>query len=220
MDVERQSHSADDGQTLRKTCTPDVVITSGRAVLCSMVGVCSWARVEGDAVQGVLLTGTSGAGKSTVASEVFELLVSLARGAAFIDLDALAKCDAGEDEGFFGSAVMAENLASVWPNYRRRGVAKLVLARAVPDVAELDRIRMSIPDVRLTVVLIVVDAASLRTRLASRDIGAREGRYATNAVELQDRMRQARLADFTVENGAARSASAVAAEVLERWVTS
>lgn len=182
--------------------------------------MCAVVMGEGDGVVGVLLTGTSGVGKSTVASEVFELLVAKERGAAFIDLDALAKCDAGEDDGFFGSVVMAENLASVWPNYRRRGVTKLVLARAVPDLVELERVRTSLPDVRLTVALIVANAEQLRTRLSTRDHGERAGRYLAGAVELQDRMQQAGVADFTINNDGGRSVPSVARDVITRWTTS
>ncbi len=172
-------------------------------------------RVE--PVEGLLLTGTSGVGKSTVALEVFEQLVAVQRGSAFVDLDAIARCDADDDDGFFGSAIMAENLQSVWPNYRRRGVVRLVLARAVPDAVELNRIQASLPDVRLTVALLIAAPGPLAVRLAGRDSGARQGRYATTAVELQEQMSAAGIADFTVDNGESRSVSAVAAEISEQW---
>jgi CubicO group peptidase (beta-lactamase class C family) len=138
-------------------------------------------------VDGLLLTGTSGAGKSTVAAEVYEQLVARRRGSALIDLDAIAKCDAGDDEGFFGSVIMAENLALLWPNYRHRGVSRLVLARAVPDEDELRRVRAAVPDVQLTVGLLTADAETLGARLAARDRGELAGRYVARAVDMQSR---------------------------------
>ena len=40
--------------------------------------------------------------------------------------------------------LMLENLAAIWPNYSRRGVTHLVLARVVETLTELDKCRSAI----------------------------------------------------------------------------
>ena len=167
--------------------------------------------------QGLVLTGTSGVGKSTVAGEVYEVLVARQPGSAMIDLDALAKCDAGEDRGFFGSTIMAENLSVIWPNYRRRGVSHLVMARAVPDRSELQRLEAAVSDITLTVCLLTADPAVLSERLAVRDIGALRGRRSQDAARLQARMIESGIPDFTIATDGASDLETLATEILRRW---
>jgi hypothetical protein len=167
----------------------------------------------------LLLTGTSAAGKSIVASEVYEQLVRAGKGSAWIDLDAIARCDTDDNlGGFFGSEIMAENLALIWPNYRRHGVHKLVLSRAVPNGAELARLHTALPGVAITVCLLTASASTLQRRLSERDRGELAGRRAGAALALQDEMVRAGIADFQVENDDATDLAAVASHVLRLWV--
>lgn len=91
------------------------------------------------AVRVLLLTGTVGAGKTTIAAEINDLLGEHHVPNAAIDLDALAW--QRPPDGPWNEALTFENLAAIWPNYRRRGVTHLVLARVLEDRAELDRYR-------------------------------------------------------------------------------
>lgn len=173
--------------------------------------------IVGTPVRGLLLNGTSGAGKSTIAAEVWERLVGRSPGSAFIDLDAIAKCDTGQSDDFYGSALMEENLASMWPNYQRREVTTLVLARAVPDRAELNRLHSAVPDIDLTVVLLVSDEVTLAHRLARRDLGQLAGRRLKGAVELQTIMLASGIAHAVIENNLDSDLIDVTDRVLDSW---
>jgi hypothetical protein len=173
------------------------------------------------APRALLLTGTSAAGKSIVAGEVYEQLVRAGRGSAWIDLDSIARCDTADNiGGFFGSEIMAENLALLWPNYRRRGVDKLVLSRAVPNEAELARLQAALPGIAMTVCLITASATTLERRLRERDLGELAGRRAEGALALQDEMLGAGIVDFQVENDDSADLVAIAAQVLRLWTPS
>jgi hypothetical protein len=166
----------------------------------------------------LLLTGTSAAGKSIVAGEVYEQLVRAGSGSAWIDLDSIARCDTdGNLGGFFGSEIMSENLALIWPNYRRHGVDKLVLSRAVPNGAELVRVQAALPGVAITVCLLTASASTLERRLRERDLGELAGRRVGAAVALQDEMVRAGIVDFQVDNDDSTDLAAVAGQVLRLW---
>src|SRR6476661_8393076 len=85
--------------------------------------------VERSPVSGLLLTGGVGAGKTTLAVEVGELLRAHRVAHAVIDLDWLGWCAVSFD----GAAqlqrrrLLAANLAAVWGNYRQQGVSRVVL---------------------------------------------------------------------------------------------
>lgn len=102
----------------------------------------------------LVLSGAYGAGKSTVAVEIADMLE--ARGAPFaaIDLDWLTWSNvpgADHDE----LQLLLSNLGAVVANYRAAGARRFVLAYAVADLAALEAIRtvmaMPIKLVRLTV---------------------------------------------------------------------
>ncbi|MFT3855679.1 MAG: DUF4440 domain-containing protein [Ilumatobacteraceae bacterium] len=165
----------------------------------------------------LLLTGTSAAGKSAVAGEVYEQLVRAGPGSAWIDLDAIAHCDTDDNHGgFFGSEIMAENLASIWPNYRRRGIDKLILSRAIPNAVELTRIRTALPDVAITVCLLTASATTLERRLHDRDLGELAGRRIGAAVALQDQMTRSGIADLHIDNDDS-DLTTIAAQILQHW---
>ena len=116
--------------------------------------------------EGVLLTGSYGSGKSSVAAEIAYLLERQGEPYALLDLDYLSW--AGPDTGDRAAEIdlLTQNLAALTPNYRRRGVTLFVLAHFVRSVAEVQAIQdaMSLP---LKVVRLTVPLAAIEQRLAS-----------------------------------------------------
>ena len=79
----------------------------------------------------LIITGTMGAGKTSVLGEASDILALRGIVHAAIDLDALglAHLPSAAD----GDGVMYRNLQSVCENYSSLGVKRLLLARAIED---------------------------------------------------------------------------------------
>jgi uridine kinase len=86
--------------------------------------------------EAVLITGVYGAGKSSVAEEIADVLEKQGAPYAVVDLDWLGWF--GPEDEVTHQRVLAQNLAAVVNNYRAAGVRLFVLAYAVPDAAQLE----------------------------------------------------------------------------------
>ena len=94
-------------------------------------------------LEGVLITGVYGSGKSSVAAEVAYLLEQRQQSYALLDLDYLswagtARSDRAEEFG-----LLLHNLADVTRNYRRGGIRRFVLAYFVRAAAEVRALRQA-----------------------------------------------------------------------------
>jgi len=131
--------------------------------------------VERSPVSGLLLTGGVGAGKTTLAVEVGELLRAHRVAHAVIDLDWLGWCAVSFD----GAAqlqrrrLLAENLAAVWGNYRQQGVSRAVLAGSIVSAEHLGAVRRAIGNIPLRVIRIAVPVELALERLELRDPGSK-----------------------------------------------
>ena len=166
----------------------------------------------------LLITGTVGAGKTTVAFEISDVLRQREVPNAAIDLDGLTVMWPWTSK--WHADLMFQNLASIWPNYQAHGATHLVLAHVLEDAAELDRYRAAVPGAEITVVRLVVPEETRKVRLRSRipQQGARDWHLA-RTVELEAILAAAANEHFTVENGS-RDVRNVAVEILQRagWV--
>src|SRR5438445_9804198 len=97
----------------------------------------------------LIISGSMGAGKTTVLGEVSDILTMSGIPHAAVDLDALgmASLPAGAPDD-----LMFRNLAAVWKNYASAGLTRLLIARAVESAAELEQIRAAVPGSRLSCV--------------------------------------------------------------------
>lgn len=176
-------------------------------------------KTAGMPVPTLLITGTVGVGKSTVAVEISDALAALEVPNAAVDLDALVWHWPPTSE--WNSDLMFEDLASLWPNYRAHGATRLVLARVLEDRAELARYRAAVPGAQITVCRLVAPEAVRVTRLRTRmPPGPSREWHLDRTVELESILGRLAYEEFTVENGD-RPVRDVALEVLVRagWVT-
>lgn len=166
----------------------------------------------------LLLSGTVGVGKSTVAAEINDVLAELMIPNAAVDLDALVW--QWPSSGKWNSNLMFENLASLWPNYQSHGAGHLIIARVLEDRSELVRYENAVPGAVITVCRLTVPEAVRLDRLALRmPPGPSRDWHLARSVELESILARQGCEDFTVENGD-RPVREVAVEVLVRagWV--
>ncbi|MFT3855510.1 MAG: hypothetical protein QM733_22690 [Ilumatobacteraceae bacterium] len=171
-------------------------------------------------VRVLLITGTVGVGKSTIAAAINDVLAERRIPNAAVDLDSLVW--QWPPDSPWNHRLMLDNLAAIWPNFAARGVTHLVLARVLEDRAELDDYRTVIPGAEITVCRLVADEVLRVDRLLARmPPGPSRDWHLARTVELDRALDQVAVADLTVRNDA-RDIADVALEILAAigWITS
>ena len=166
----------------------------------------------------LIITGTMGAGKTTVLAQASDILALRQIAHAAIDLDALglaylpsATCNDG---------VMYNNLRSVCENYAALGVQRFLLARAIEGRAQLERCRDIIPATNMVVCRLTASIEAMKRRIEKRESGVSQREYVARVAKLNVILDHARLEHFTVSNEN-RSSSDVALEMLVKagWIS-
>jgi len=166
----------------------------------------------------LIITGTMGAGKTTVLGEASDILALRQIAHAAIDLDALGLAHlpsaAGNDD------VMYRNLQSVCKNYASLGVRRLLLARAIEDRAELELCRDIVSATNIVVCRLTASIETMQQRVKIREAGVSRQEYVARVAKLNAILDGAHLEDFSVrsENG---SLTEIAHEILLKagWIS-
>ena len=166
-------------------------------------------------VPAIVVTGTVGAGKSSVAGELQHLLGHQGIPHAGVDLDTLSECWPAPPDDPFNTRVMLKNLACVWSTYRQAGAQRLVLAGVLEHREELDAYRRAVPGLLPVVCRLVASTPTLRQRLSRREIGSGLAWHLARAEELAAQLEETGLEDFVVHNES-RTIQETAIEVLTR----
>lgn len=87
----------------------------------------------------LVINGTIGAGKTSTAAAVHDVLAEEGARSAFIDADYLCQAAPLPDGDPFGQGLLFANLAAVAPVYRAQGYGCIVIARVVEDARDRDR---------------------------------------------------------------------------------
>jgi hypothetical protein len=169
--------------------------------------------VDEDRTKAALLTGTVGSGKTALAVEMAAALGDRGIATAVVDLDWLGWFH-GSDDHAIGDLIV-ENLIAVWPNFRSRGARRLVLARMLHSVDELEALKGALPGVDLVVVRVVASPDTIEERLRRRDTGAELAEHLDAAPGMTRVLDGLGLEDVRVTNEG-RPVTEVAAEVLGR----
>ena len=175
--------------------------------------------MTGVVVPVLIITGSVGVGKTTVAHEVGRLLRPSGVPYAVVDMDALAGSYPPPPEDGFNARMALRNLASIWRNYADAGVRRLVLAYVFENRSELEPVGQAVPGAELTVVRLHATHHALRERVAHRERGSSREWHLHRAVELADLMDRERIEDHLVHTDG-RDVIEVARAILEqtRWI--
>jgi hypothetical protein len=166
----------------------------------------------------LIITGTMGAGKTSVMGEASDILALRQIDHAAIDVDALGL--AHLPSGACSDSVMYDNLRSVCKNYAALGVQRFLLARAMEDSAELKRCRDIVPVTNTVVCRLTASIAAMKQRVRARETGVSQREYVARVAKLNVILDHAQLEDFTVTNEN-RLLNDVALEMLTkaRWIS-
>jgi hypothetical protein len=164
----------------------------------------------------LLITGSMGAGKTTVLNEASDILTAREIAHAAIDLDALGLAHL---PGGRPLDLMLQNLAAIWANYAVAGISRVLLAGAVETLDELERIGHAIPGCRIVVGRLTAPVTVMQERVATRERGIQADTYVSRVPVLEALLDLARLEDFSVPNDGA-PLTMVARELLQRaaWI--
>jgi hypothetical protein len=166
----------------------------------------------------LLLTGTVGAGKTTIAWHINDELAEREIGNTALDLDLLVAQWPSTSK--WNQDLMFESIAALWPIHMAHGSTHLVLARVLEDHDDVARYEAAIPGADITICRIVAPQESRIERLLGRmPPGQLREWHIERTVELHDILEAKRHEDFVVENGD-RPVRDVAIEVLTKagWI--
>jgi hypothetical protein len=165
----------------------------------------------------LIITGSMGAGKTSVLAEASDILALRHVVHAAIDLDALGL--AHLPSAAVNDGAMYRNLESVCRNYAAIGVTRILLARAMEDRAELELCRSVVTAANTQVCRLTASMATMQQRVKIRESGVLQREYVDRVAILDTILDRAQLEDFAVINED-RSISEVAQEMLSKagWI--
>ncbi len=166
----------------------------------------------------LVITGTMGAGKTTVLGEASDILALLHMAHAAIDLDALGLAHLASTAS--NDDVMYRNLRSICRNYASIGVGHFLLARALENRAELELCRGVVSASNTIVCRLTASIKTMQQRVKMREQGISQREYVAGVAKLNRTVDRAQLEDFVItsEN---RSVTEIAHEMLVRaeWIS-
>jgi hypothetical protein len=161
----------------------------------------------------IVLTGTVGVGKSTIATVIHDILYDRAMPHACVDIDWLRM--SWPERGSWNSDVSMANLAHVWATFRDSGAERLIIVDVVEHRSQLKRYDAAVPGASIQVCRLTAPEDVRKRRIAARDQGPSREWHLARTTELDALLDAADVADFVVDNGD-RPMTDVATEVLVR----
>jgi hypothetical protein len=166
----------------------------------------------------LIITGSMGAGKTSVLGEASDILATQNIAHAAIDIDAfgLAHLPSGESS----DVVMYRNLQSVCKNYASLGVTRFLVARAIEDRSILECCRKAVSAESTLVCRLTASIETMRQRVKMRESGILQKKFVARVEALNSILDRAQLEDFSVA-GEDRSITQIAHEMLLKagWVS-
>ena len=132
-----------------------------------------------------------------------------------VDIDELCRGVLPAGTPDFDRFLAVENLAAVWRNFSAAGVRRLILARVLQSLDDLDLFAGAIPGCDLVVCRVTVERSTITRRIREREPGLVRAFLTHASTELDHTIAGLALPGFVVDNRAERSITDVAFEVLD-----
>ncbi|MEU6444912.1 hypothetical protein [Streptomyces sp. NPDC047046] len=137
----------------------------------------------------LLIGGGAGVGKTSVGFEVSAALREAGTAHCLIEGDFMDQIHPAPAEDPHRSAITERNTAAVWANYAALGQRRLVYTNTV-SVLEAPMLARAMggDEVRTTLVLLTATAATVRERLAAREIGSEAEAHIERSLRMARRL--------------------------------
>lgn len=149
----------------------------------------------------VALTGTIGAGKTTLAEAMSMVLHERGVRHALLDLDWLGQVypvPDGHDP--YGYELALDNLKQIWPNFVAQGASKAIVAGTLLNTDHRERLQDALGNADLTVVLVTARHEIRVARIRERDRGDLQADFLDRTESVANEIRRADIHDIEVTN--------------------
>ena len=168
------------------------------------------------ATKALVITGSMGAGKTTVLGEASDILAARGIAHAALDLDALGIVGVSDAVTL---DLMRRNLVAVLENYASVGIDRFLIAEALESLADRERLAEALGSAEMAVCRIRASVATMQARVRLREPGSLQNEFVRRAATLDAALDAAAVEDFTIDNDN-RSITDVAREmlILAGWI--
>ncbi len=174
-------------------------------------------KTSSNKVPVLILTGSVGVGKSSVADAVSELLGERSIARAVIEMDYLRYAYPRPRDDPFHTALGVKNLGVVWKNYKAANISRLVIPHVVVSRKEVEDIETAIPGSEVLVIRLRARVETLHERLKEREKGNSLTWNLNRAIELSEQLEESKIEDFVMDTDEKPVAS-IAQEILAKWL--
>lgn len=151
------------------------------------------------AVKGVVITGTIGVGKTTLAEATSEVLHERGLRHALIEVDWLGQVyPAPEARDPYNVGLSLKNLAEIWTNYVATGITYAVVSMTLENRGQLDRLRAAMSGCQLTVVRATARPETVAERIRGREFGNLLEDFLKRTDDLARSIEEANLGDLSI----------------------
>lgn len=147
----------------------------------------------------IVITGPVGAGKTTTAMALAEMLEHEDKSCAMVDMDQLRWFHPTPKDDPFGEAVGRKHLQYMSQTWRELGIPTVILADVIETADGKQFLADALPGYNLRVVRLNVSMDRLHTRLRNRETERQIAWHLNRAQELQDIMIQNDVGDIIVD---------------------
>jgi adenylylsulfate kinase len=152
-------------------------------------------------VPGVVITGTIGAGKTSLAEALSELLHENEMRHALIELDWLGQVyPPPRPSDPYSLDLAVDNLGLIASNFHDAGAHYFIVSATLTSTEELRRLRGALPRVHLRVCRVVAPTNVIAERIARRELGSLRSDLLTRTESLGLKIEAAKIDDFVLVN--------------------
>jgi len=164
----------------------------------------------------LIITGPVGAGKTTIAESLFDLLSENKTPCAVIDFDWLTAAYPPPLNDRFNFYLGIANLRSILPNYLSMGIKIFIIPTVVESKEEIEKFKELINETDIFVIRLSGELATLHKRLDKRETGKMLNWHKKRAKELIDLFADKQLENIIVDTEN-KSIDSITEEVLKVW---
>ena len=168
----------------------------------------------------VVVTGTIGVGKTTVAAAMSEILHERGSRHALIEVDALGEVYPAPDPSDpYSTDLAMKVLSSAWPLYVGAGIGRAIVTMTIENPDELSDLLSAMGSPPASVVRLIASQDTREERIEAREFGNLRALFLEKTVDIEHKMDCFDIGGFTVVNES-RLPHQTATEILEKlgWV--